>query len=88
MEENRGITLFENDGFSKDLEVYSTSSAGGELQVTVVALSELYSAKIGENAIFLKSESDFNNFMQNDKLNVAIFYNLPYKSYTTFKKRR
>ena len=50
LEENRGITLFENGGFSKDLEVYFTSSAGGGLQVTVVALTELYSAKIGEKA--------------------------------------
>ncbi len=50
IEKSKNIILFSDGKFSPAVDVYFTSSAGGGLQVTVVGLTELYSAKIGTKA--------------------------------------
>lgn len=50
IEKSKDIILFSDGKFSSAVDVYFTSSAGGGLQVTVVGLTELYSAKIGTKA--------------------------------------
>ncbi len=48
IEEKSGRKIYANGKFKDDFNLFFTSSAGGGLQVTVVGITDIYSAKIGE----------------------------------------